>query len=240
MQQYFIDEIVENQKQIHFNEEQSFHMQKVLRMKENSEVKVVDKDGNPFMCAIQMNGKKVVGNILNALDKVEEKVTITLIQGMIKKEKWDFLIQKTCELGVRKIIPMISSRTIVKVDSKDVKKIERYNKIALEACEQCKRDTLARVENPITFKDIIHYKSELNMIAYEDADFTASQMKYTLAKYPDVKSITIVIGSEGGFSQEEVEYLVSNDFICVSLGKRILRAETAAIASISSIQYEYE
>lgn len=240
MQQYFIDEQIKVNDIITFSKEQANHIQKVLRMNTNDVVKVVDALGMPFYASIFFEDKKVYAKISEVIERVEEKIKITLIQGMIKKEKWEFLIQKCCELGVGKIIAMISSRTIVKVDKEDHKKIERYNKIALEACEQCKRDSLVKVEAPIRFKDIPAYKSELNIIAYEDADFKSERLKDVLEAHKHIKSITYVIGSEGGFAKEEVDTLKAEGFICVSLGKRILRAETAAMSVVNITHYHLD
>lgn len=239
MQQYFIEQNATLDGIVVFDKEQSHHIQRVLRMKENDIVKVVDCDGSAFLAEIYYDGN-VYGKCIKALESRKEKPEITLVQGMIKKDKWDFLIQKVCEVGVNHIIPMISSRTIVKVSKEDKNKIERYNKIALEACEQCKRETLVDVSTPIAFKDIIKYKKELNIIAYEDADFKASSLKNVLRENKDVESILYVIGSEGGFSKEEVAYLCENGFTCVSLGERILRAETAAISIVNATRYEFD
>lgn len=240
MQQYFITEKVNLNEMITFSKEQSNHIQKVMRMNQGDIVKIVDGDGNPFLAEITYLDKKLYAKLIKKLDSVSDRIEITLIQGMIKKEKWEILIQKCCELGVTKIVPMISSRTIVKVDANDTKKIERYNKIALEACEQCKRDTIVNVSTPIRFKEISHYKSDLNIIAYEDADFKSKKLKDVLEAHKDVKSITYVIGSEGGFSQDEVTKLQEAGFICVSLGKRILRAETAAMSVVNVTHYHLD
>lgn len=240
MQQYFINQQIQIDSLFSFDKEQAHHIKNVLRMKENEMVKVVDSLENPFYATITFQDKEVLGKCTEALVKKAETVKITLIQGMIKKDKWDFLIQKACELGVHQIIPMISSRSVVKVEKQDHKKIERYNKIALEACEQCKRDSIAHVEEPISFKEIIHYKKSLNIVAYEDADHTSQSLKTLLQSQRDVHEIVYVVGSEGGFSKDEVAYLVENGFHCVSLGSRILRAETAAISLINTTMYEYE
>lgn len=240
MQQYFLSEIAQEGKRFCFSKEQSNHIQKVMRMNEDSIVKVVDVDEQPFYAKIKYANKEVFGEVVECLVKQEETVKITLIQGMIKKEKWEFLIQKCCELGVDSIVPMISSRTIVKVDNEDKKKLERYNKIALEACEQCKRDHLVKVSAPIRFKMIPEYKSELNVIAYEAYNANSIPLKQLLREHPNVTSITYVIGSEGGFSEEEVQTLQAQGFRCVSLGNRILRAETAAMVVVNASTYELE
>ncbi len=240
MQQYFINKNIEVNDTITFDEKQEHHIMRVLRMKSDSVVKLVDINQNPFLAHIQYLDQKAYAKVFKTLDNIDSSVKIRLIQGMIKKDKWDFLIQKCCELGVHEIVPMISSRTIVKVDANDTKKLERYNKIALEACEQCKRNDLVQVYAPIKFKDIKQYKSELNIVAYEDVQVIANHIKHTLTQYPDIETITFVIGSEGGFSELEIQQLVEEEFHCVSLGQRILRAETAAMMVVNLTQYHYE
>lgn len=240
MQQYFMDTKVQLQQSFLFSKEQGHHIKNVLRMKEKEVVKVVDSMGNPFYAQIMYEGKEVQGYCVEALERKENKVKITLIQGMIKKDKWDFLLQKVCELGVDQIIPMISSRTIVKVEKDDHKKLERYNKIALEACEQCKRDSIVQVEAPIAFKECVAHKKQLSIVAYEEADFASAKLKDLLQQHQDINEIVYVIGSEGGFSKEEIAYLEEHGFIRASLGERILRAETAAISVVNTTMYEYE
>lgn len=238
MQQYFINSEVHKEKEVCFSKEQEHHIKRVLRMKDGDVVKVVDIAGNPFFVELTITDN-VSGKVMKTLEKQQPKKRIYLFQGMIKGERWDYLIQKACELGVYQIIPVISSRTIVKMNDKVDKKVERYNKIALEACEQSRQDHLVEVMQPISFKEIVSFKKDFNLVAYEDADTTSAKLKKTLEenKYDD---IAIVIGSEGGFSKEEVTYLNDNGFLSVSLGTRIMRAETAAIAMINSILFYYE
>lgn len=239
MQQYFIENEAYLNENVTFTKEQSHHIQRVLRMKENEIIKIVDCNKSAFLALLHFD-QGVYATCIKKLETKTETPDITLVQGMIKKDKWDFLIQKTCEVGVNHIIPMISSRTIVKVSKDDTSKIERYNKIAMEACEQCKRESLVDVTSPIAFKEIIKYKKELNIVAYEDADFKASPLKKVLQEHKDVTSILYVIGSEGGFSKEEIAHLCENGFYCVSLGERILRAETAAISIVNATRYEFD
>lgn len=240
MQQCFIDESIKLNEEFQFSKEQAHHLGTVLRMRNGDMVKIVDGDFEPYYVTLRFENKNAYGLPYEKLNKVEEKIEIRLIQGMIKKDKWDFLIQKCCELGVSTIVPMISSRTIVRIDEKDGKKLERYNKIAKEACEQCKRDTLVQVKNPISFKNILEYKSDLNIVAYEDQTYNSSFIKNILIHNPNVKTITFVIGSEGGFTVDEIEYLVDNGFQCASLGSRILRAETAAMYVVGTTMFQYE
>ena len=163
--------------------------------------------------------------------------------GLIKGDKWDLLIQKACELGVEQIIPFTSSRCVVKNKAeKQDKKLTSWNKIAKEACEQCKRSALVKVHAPIPFAELTKWTqpNALKLIAYEDADLEGQHLASLLAQHKKPSHVLIVIGAEGGFAKEEVELLRQHDFACVSLGGRILRAETAAFYALSVISFYYE
>lgn len=233
MQQYFILENVTMDQEIHFNNEQAHHIKDVLRMKENSIVRVVNGEHQAAFATIFYDGKQVLGKVCE-LDETnnEMKCKITLCCGLIKKEKWDTVLQKCTELGVSKIVPFESSRTVVKAkEEKSSKKLERWQKIMLEASEQSKRNSVPTIMEPIAFKDIIQYSSDCNCVAYEDAKISGKKLKEVVHE----TSMTIVIGPEGGFSSEEVTYLMDKGYECISLGKRTLRAETAAMYVCSAI-----
>lgn len=242
MQQYFIDTIAHIKDEITLNEEQSHHIAHVLRMRDGDVIRIADTKEQLFLCHIRFSGKQVIACVEEAIvDHTRNKIHITLAQGLIKKEKWDFLLQKSAELGVDRIVPFISSRTVVKSkEEKAEKKKQRYEKILLEACEQCKRSTLVKLEDVKSFKELGCLDADLKLIAYEDADHVSEHLKTILTRHPSIPSILIVIGSEGGFSVEEVKQLEEQGFIRVSLGARILRAETAAISMISNISFFYE
>ncbi|TDW14579.1 16S rRNA (uracil1498-N3)-methyltransferase [Breznakia blatticola] len=234
MQQYFIKENLKVNDLVNFTSEQQKHIKQVLRMKEGSVIKVVDASETGFLATISYQQNQVFARIIEPTKSNKERIKVTLIQGMIKGERWDMCIQKACEFGVHQIIPLISNRTIVKLHDKVEKKLERYNKIALEACEQCKRDHLVEVTAPISMKQLHEYKSELNLFAYEDADSISQNIKDILLANKEVQSVTIVIGSEGGFDKQECENAQAQGYEMISLGKRIYRAETAAMAAINT------
>ncbi len=167
----------------------------------------------------------------------ELKKDIVLLYCLAKKDKIDFVIQKATELGVKKIVLVNSSRSIFKIKKEDEgKKISRYEKIALEASEQCGRAVVPSIEGVIDFKDIGNYTSDISFIAYEKE--TSLTLNETLLQ--KVNSISILIGSEGGFSLEEVNYASDVGYKSLSLGKRILRTETAAIYALSILSHYVE
>lgn len=234
MQQYFIQGELNKDITVSFNHEQRHHIKDVLRMREGTVVRIVNELGHAAFACVSYVDKEVIGVIQKLDSEINEmKCKVTLCMGLIKKEKWDYFLQKATELGVYEIVPFESIRTVVKSkDEKVGKKLERWNKIVSEACEQSKRNYIPKILEPIPFVDLIHNKSELNCIAYEDAKITGEKFKSLLN---DQKSVTLVIGPEGGFDESEVSYLLENGFHCISLGKRILRAETAATYGLSVI-----
>ncbi len=228
MQQYFVKNKIE-EKEIVLEEDIAFHVQKVMRMKPQTRIRLVDADKRCYLAEIDYRKNQVFAIILDEIrESSEMNCEITLIMGLIRQEKWDFVLQKCSELGVKRIIPMMSSRNVVKTKEEKIeKKLERWNKITQEACEQCKRFEIAEVSAPIKLNHCDKYKSELNLIAYENAESISEDIR-TLLNY-NCKSVTFIIGPEGGFSEEEVMLCESMGYKRCSLGKRILRAETAAM-----------
>ena len=237
MQEYFAIKKV-NEKFI-LSEQDNFHIERVLRMRSGSHI-VVTYENKKYDCVIDFsNGLNV--NIDSILDTDNElECSVTLVYGIPKKDKFEMVIQKSCELGVSFIVPFLAKRSIPVLDDKNTsKKLERWNMIAKEACEQSKRNTLVEISTPVNLKGILDYKSEVNLIAYEDLNSVGSKHFYSiLEKNP--KSITIVVGPEGGFDASEVKFLEENDFVSVSLGKRILRSETAPLYMLSAIGFMNE
>lgn len=243
MQQYFIQEEILLNQPIEMNQEDFHHISHVLRMKENDCIRLCDEKAMYFAKLHFTQGTLYAIPYEIIPDHTKTSIPITLAMGLIKGEKWDFVIQKACELGVHQIIPFTSSRCVVKTKTDKIdKKLERWNKIAKEACEQCKRSTIATISSPITYQQLHHQTNEqtLKLIAYEDADLTGNHFASLLSQYPTCQEILIVIGPEGGFSKEEVQFFLQQGFHCISLGGRILRAETAALYTLSTIDFYYD
>ena len=237
MQEYFAKEKRDNE--FILSEQDNFHIERVLRMRQGDHIVVV-YETKKYDCIVSFSGEIKI-EIVSELDINNElDVEVTLIYGIPKRDKFEFVIQKSCELVVSKIVPFSAKRSISIVDEKNAnKKIERWNLIAKEACEQSKRNKLVSVVEPVRLKDILRYKSDLNIIAYEDLSCVGNKHLYELLSSKH-KSITVVVGPEGGFDKDEVEYLQNNGFISVSLGKRILRSETAPLYIMSVIGFMNE
>lgn len=203
---------------------------------------------NEYVCKIvKMHSNYIELQIIsNAKKQGEPFINLSLFVALLKGDKMDLVIQKAVELGVKTIVPFISKNTIVRLDEKSkVKKKNKYQIIANEACKQCGRTDLVRVEDIITSNnELLDRLSEydVNIFAYENENKKSSlheTMEYVnKRKY---KNISMVIGPEGGFLIDEAKDIKSlENTKCISLGTRILRAETAAINLISIIMYELD
>ena len=217
------------------------HIKNVLRLKCGDEIVVSDGEGTDYQCRIsELNADSVVADIEDVFrNSAELPVKITLFQGMPKSDKLEFIIQKAVELGVTEIVPVMTKRTVVKIEDKKAgKKLERYNMIARSAGKQSGRGLIPEVKGFMTFKEAIGYAKELdmNIIPYEDA----RGMEYARQVIQEIKgkkSLGIFIGPEGGFAKEEVEQAMEVGAKCITLGNRILRTETAGLTVLSIIMF---
>jgi len=238
MQHYFVNEKKEDY--FIFDKETMHHIINVMRMRNNDNIICVYQK-EFYNAKIEINGKEVVARIVDKLDINNElNVHINLIYGIPKGEKLDLVLQKATELGVKEITLLNSERSIVKFDNSKLKsKFERYNKIIKNAAEQSKRNIIPHLNEPINIDDIS--LGDINLIAYEEESINnQSSLFKILNSNLNNKKINIVVGPEGGFSENEVNYLEKKGYIRVSLGKRILRSETACIDLISIIAFMSE
>jgi len=217
------------------------HIRNVLRMKKGEEIVLCDGSGKDYIGIVEEFESDRIRAFVREVKKsrTEPSVEVTLFQGIPKSDRMDFIIQKSVELGVNQIIPVITERTIVRFNSqKDMdKKAGRWQKISLEAAKQCNRGIIPRVGSPLSFDDALKVckEADLSIIPYEK--HTGHGLKEYLYGN-NAERICVFIGPEGGFSEEEMKKAVSSGIKLVTLGPRILRTETAAIAVLSIIIYE--
>lgn len=231
MQRYFAKDKVNNK--IILLDSDIHHIKKVMRMNINDNIEVI-YDKKLYLCKIIDNYDIEIVNEIN--EDNELNIDITIAIGLVKEQKFDLILQKLTELGVKEIIPLAMERSIIKLDkSKIDKKVERWNSICKEASEQSKRNIIPKVSLPMTLNELVklNYDKKLVCSVKQKDNFIN---KYLQFKDEYVKMI-IVIGPEGGVSDKEEEFLNNNDFISVSLGSRVLRVETAAIYVASVINY---
>lgn len=236
MQRYFA-EIINNE--IRLGDDDVHHLLHVMRVRAKEEIEVV-ADGKLYSAIVKdVNPLKIVVNYEISSDSEIGK-DVTLFFALAKGDKIDFVIQKATELGVTKIVLIKTERCVVKFDDKDFsKKLVRYEKIAKEASEQCHRLRIPGIVGVIDINNIPQkYLSDVNLLAYEKE---AGKTSLFLKDYNKYNSVSIMIGPEGGFSEKEIQLLVDKyQFKTISLGKRILRTETAAVYALSVISYLLE
>lgn len=219
------------------------HLRQVLRLESGDIIRVFDGNGNEYEAELLTVEKNIAKAkvLFSFRSETEPKTRVTLFQGLPKGEKMDLIIQKAVELGVYKIVPVITQRSIVQLDKKDrEKKAERWSKIAREATKQCRRATVPEITPPINFDEAInhHDKYEASLLLYENEEKKCLKELLKCYTISNISNIALYIGSEGGFSEQEVERCIALGYNVAGLGKRILRAETAAISVLAIIMYE--
>ncbi len=246
MHRFFVDtcQIDFMQNQIIIENGDVRHISKVLRLKEKDMIEICDGANMEYICEIQSIDKNNV--LLSIIDKKqstkEPPVKVVLYQGIPKGNKMDLIIQKTVELGITEIIPVEMKRTIVQFrGNKDKQnKVERWQKIALEAAKQSKRGIVPIIHLPISFDDALKHskKNQLNIMPYEDEDKKGFKNIIESLDKSNISEIGIWIGPEGGLDEEEITTAIKNGIYIITLGPRILRTETAGFTILSLVMYE--
>ena len=222
------------------------HITQVLRTKKGEEIVVCDLDTslNYITVLEQIQPNTLICKIIDCKkDVAESKIEVTIFQGLPKADKMEYMIQKNIELGAKAIIPVSMERCIVKLEEKKThKKIERWQKIAEAAAKQSRRDFVPKIELPITVEKLCDRVKEfdLMLLAYENEQENTLKQELQKFQNPPTLKIGVIVGPEGGLDEKEVKKLVEAGAKAVTLGKRILRTETASIAIMSNIIYEFE
>ena len=215
------------------------HLRDVLRLESGDEVYVFDGGGKEFRCRVANAGRNAVELQIEAeVDpaKPESQLQLNLCVALLKGEKFDLVVQKATELGVSKIVPLITRYADIHLrDASDAtKRVSRWQRIAVEAAKQSGRAFVPEITPPAVFESALATKGLGVMFSERLGDSLE-----ILAKRPAPLSITALVGSEGGWSDEEIEAARARDFHVVTLGGRILRAETAAIAVVTLLQHRF-
>ena len=226
-------------------EEDVKHIKNVLRYKIDDSLDVCDENGVRYKTKIvNFNDNKIELDIMEiSKETTEANINVTLFQGLPKADKMDMIVQKCTELGVKEIVPVIMDRVIIKLDEKnEAKKQERWQKIAKEASKQSGRQIIPKIQKATNLKNIIENlsKYDIVIVPYEcEKDYILKKVLRNEEK--NLKNIAIIIGPEGGFSEDDIEILSScSNLSKVSLGPRILRTETAGLATLAMIMYELD
>lgn len=223
------------------------HIRRVLRMKEGDELTVCDGEGRDYFCRISsMSDDVVTCDIIDSWTSyVELPVRLHLFQGLPKADKMELIIQKAVELGAAEIIPVAMARSIVKLDEKKAgKKTSRWQGIAESGAKQSGRAIVPEVRQPMSYKQALSYASSLDavIVPYEKAEGIEQSRALIdeLACDDSIRSIGIFIGPEGGFDEKEIELALEAGAKPITLGRRILRTETAGLAILSILMYRLE
>ncbi|MEE0862304.1 MAG: 16S rRNA (uracil(1498)-N(3))-methyltransferase [Lachnospiraceae bacterium] len=220
------------------------HIKNVLRMKVDEELLISNGQDKDYYCKIEaISDDEIKALILDEeFEGTELPTELYLFQGLPKSDKMELIIQKAVELGVKEIIPVATKRCVVKLDDKkEASKIKRWQAISESAAKQSRRTIIPEISSVMSFKEAINRAKEfeLGIIPYENFK-DMKETKEVLSKVQKGIKIGIFIGPEGGFEESEVQYALDNGIHPISLGKRILRTETAGLAIVSVLMFQLE
>jgi len=228
--------------------DETHHLARVLRLRPGDPVSAFDGLGAEYSCTVaHVSGNRAMLEIIEQLtDVVESPLPLTLAQALAKGEKFDFIVQKATELGVTRVVPIVTEHSDVRIaDEKTDRRLARWRRVALEASKQCGRRILVQIEPPLSFTEFLHCENPRSaaassaepplMLVFTERGGVA--IDRLLSGHPLGSSVVAVIGPEGGWSDAETAAMA--DFGCqaVTLGRRTLRTETAAIAALALIQH---
>lgn len=233
MHRCFVDYNIGTSNEILVTGDEAKHICRVLRLAEGDKLEVCDGSGLTYPAEVLSTTKSEVKLSLGqgTPDETEPKTKVYLFSGLTKGSKMDLVIQKAVELGASYVVPVETEFAVAKEG-----KAERWQRIAFEACKQCKRPTVPKVYDAMSFNEALKLMADLdlNICAYEKED---KQSIREVLKDTSVTSLGIFIGPEGGFSEREIAMLKENGVNIVSLGKRILRTETASIVTLTIVMH---
>ncbi|HLB06013.1 MAG TPA: 16S rRNA (uracil(1498)-N(3))-methyltransferase [Thermodesulfobacteriota bacterium] len=239
MHRFYIDERMSVGGEAYIKGPEARHVKDVLRLKVGDKVVLFDGSGMEFSGEITGIARDQVSvDILEGKEgETESPIEIILGQGIPKSDKMDLIVQKSTELGVSKIVPIFTERVVPKSFSPN--KLERWRRIAIEACKQSGRVTVPEVLEPIRFEEFVKNADipSLCLIPWEEEKETSLEKVLPAALISG--KVTLIVGPEGGLAGPEIELARRGGFTPVSLGKRILRTETVSISLLSIIQYLY-
>lgn len=248
MNRYFVDPWEIKDDTILISDEDDIkHIARVLRLKAGDRLEVSDKEKFEYEGEITgIHPDEITVKILNKQKfSREPRIKVTLYQGLPKHGKMEVIVQKSVELGVHSIVPMYTERTVISGRQKNDKKSERWNRISMEAAKQCKRGIIPEVKESIDFHAMIKELGKHDTVIFPYENESMVTIKDVLRKRgpEDLwidRDLALIIGPEGGFSNEEASLIVKNGGVSVSLGKTILRTETAGPAALAMLSYELE
>ena len=234
MQRYFSNDKDNNVYTL--NSDDAFHIRKVMRMKLDDLIEIVDDTKLNICKIISLNPvRALIVEDKNENNESDKKVIV--VQSLVNENKMDLVLQKCCELGMYSFYPFKAKNCVVKENDKLIKKIDRWQKIVKEASEQSKRNIIPKIGNVLDINGLCQIKADIKILL--SVNEMSKSMKNVLQENKSYDTIIIVVGPEGGFDSLEEEKLVKAGFVRTSLGNRVLRTETASIVALSMINYEW-
>ncbi|MFD2256476.1 16S rRNA (uracil(1498)-N(3))-methyltransferase [Luteolibacter algae] len=213
------------------------HLAQVLRIQPGQTITVFDGRGSRAEAKVLSVSKQRVDLMLELAESHDTPLPeITLAQAIPKGKNMEWIVQKAVELGVSKIQPLVTRHTIV---SPGDDKAEKWRRIALEACKQCGQDTIPIIEDPLDFTQWIANQDTAELKILASLAENPKNFRETLQSHPDLEAITVAIGPEGDFSEDETTAAIAAGFIPVTLGNLVLRVETATMLCLSAIRFQY-
>lgn len=221
-----------NAERIFLDKEETRHLSIVLRLREGEVVKVFDGEGKEFLCRIERIKKDLaeLQILRQCLPASESSLDLHLAVGLIKGEKFDLVIQKAVELGVKRLTPLITKRSDVRPSEK---KSERWKNIIVQASKQCGRATLMKIYPVASLEEFLKRSDTRNCIMFSEKGGSG---------FPEMSlsgEVKVLVGPEGGWDKEELRFAEEKGILILSLGSRILRAETASIAAVAILQHRF-
>ena len=224
---------------LHISDSEQHHLLNVLRLKADDQVEIFDGVGNRYIASLcDTRTSPLQAKILQHQFHPHTPPYITLFQGLPKFDKMDLIVQKTTEIGVNEIAPMICQRSIPKSVVQE-KRTARWLRIANEAAKQCKRPHFAHVFAPQGLEECLRRVDHLDLLILLWEGERRQGLKEILRNHREAKSVGLFVGPEGGFTDEEVGLAVQSGCVSTTFGDNILRTETAAIVSVASVMYEF-
>lgn len=218
------------------------HIYKVLRLQASDNISINNCIGEEYLGEIiKIDKEQVMVKLIEKLPvNNESPIDIFLYQGMPKSSKMDLITQKSTEIGVKEITPIITQRVISKSELSEYKKVDRWNRIALEASKQSKRTIIPTINKPIEFDELLMRLKSMDLIVvpYENAENYGIKSMIKKIEKEAIKKVAVIIGPEGGFEEEEIRLLKEENAHIITLGPRILRTETAGFICASFLMYE--
>ena len=244
MYHFFIEKNAIADGRIYITGEDRHHAVDVLRLQKDEELLVSDEESRDYRCSVlEADRDRLVLSLIEELPGNHELPSdIWLFQGLPKSDKLELIIQKATELGVGHIVPVITKNTVTKLDDKKLpQKLDRWRAIAKSAANQSKRSRIPRIEAPMRFTDAVRLSEKLDMALIPDERIEKlDSICEAIIGFVPGRSIGVFIGPEGGFDRLELEFAEKRSVLPVSLGHRVLRTETAAIAMLSLVMIRLE